>query len=167
MLNASLYLQSSTNSDQELYTEQQPGGNDMQMLIDSIPHLQAQIAQISAMLQNSSLPIHVRQTAEAQHQQLQMQLMQAQTLAGMLSAQAQMQTQGMAGGIPDFDFSSAGPGAANWPPQPMQTPMIQDTSDGAYQRLPVNNRRRNLKRDRPSEFLEIAEGGNKVSRFME
>lgn len=29
--------------------------------------------------------------------------------------------------------------------------------DSAYQRLPVNNRRRNLKRDRPSDFSEVTE----------
>jgi len=27
--------------------------------------------------------------------------------------------------------------------------------DSAYQRLPVNNRRKNLKRDRPEDFLEM------------
>ena len=44
----------------------------------------------------------------------------------------------------------------------------QGAQDSAYQRLPVNNRRKNLKRDRPSDFLEVG-GGNdpKVARYWE
>lgn len=41
--------------------------------------------------------------------------------------------------------------------------------DSAYQRLPVNNRRRNLKRDRPSDFVDLAgsEGDSKQARYYE
>ncbi|KAI9432614.1 hypothetical protein H4582DRAFT_2058495, partial [Lactarius indigo] len=58
-----------------------------QMIVDNIPQLQAQIQQISLMLQNSgALPAHVRQQTEMQRQQLQMQLAHAQTIAAALAA---------------------------------------------------------------------------------
>ena len=43
------------------------------------------------------------------------------------------------------------------------------SSDSAYQRLPVNNRRRALKRERPSDFVEVGGDGsaNKVARYWE
>ncbi|KNZ74509.1 hypothetical protein J132_06463 [Termitomyces sp. J132] len=91
--------------EQDFYSDQQPDLNmDMsQMVVDSIPQLQAQISQISLMLQNPSLP----------------------------------------------NQQSAG-------------------QDSAYQRLPLNNRRRNLKRERPSDFLEIGgETDNKMARYWE
>ncbi len=57
------------------------------MIVDNIPQLQAQIQQISLTLQNAGvLPVHVRQQAEMQHQQLQMQLAHAQTIAAALAA---------------------------------------------------------------------------------
>ena len=52
-------------------------------------------------------------------------------------------------------------------PFPNQQPAGQDS---AYQRLPLNNRRRQLKRDRPSDFLEIAgaeQGDAKQARYWE
>ncbi|KAF7370553.1 DWNN-domain-containing protein [Mycena sanguinolenta] len=41
--------------------------------------------------------------------------------------------------------------------------------DSAYQRLPVNNRRRVLKRDRPEDFFEVNGAGNesKQARYWE
>lgn len=150
-----------------------------QMIVDNIPQLQAQIQQISLMLQNSgALPAHVRQQTEMQRQQLQMQLAQAQTIAAALAA-AQ-------------SASAIGPGDMMMPmgmmpmmnqgfnvPQ-MQIPQQQSqqqsqqqpgNAESAYQRQPVNNRRRNIKRDRPSDFLEIAgpdaEKDSKVARYWE
>src|SRR5258708_22450836 len=58
-----------------------------QMNVDNIPKLQGEIQQISVTLQNAGvLPVHVRQQAEMQHQQLQMQLAHAQTIAAALAA---------------------------------------------------------------------------------
>ncbi|TFK39808.1 DWNN domain-containing protein [Crucibulum laeve] len=176
--------QSSTTSDQQqqqedqeqqdLYSDQQPDMSmDMAQIIESIPQLQAQISQISLMLQNPSLPNHVRHQTEMQHQQLQMQLQQAQTISAALAAAttyqqqqqaAQQQAQnavvsGMGYGMPGYQ-------QGNW----NQYAASQQTvnPDSAYQRLPVNNRRRNLKRDRPSDFLEIGgEHDPKVARYWE
>ncbi|GLB41936.1 putative DWNN [Lyophyllum shimeji] len=152
---------------QDIYSDQQPDlSMDMsQMVVDSIPQLQAQISQISLMLQNPSLPAQVRQATEMQHQQLQIQLQQAQTIATALAAastfqqqQQQVQSAAMGYGMPGYQ--------QNWTNQfPNQQPAGQDS---AYQRLPLNNRRRNLKRERPSDFLEIGgESDNKMPRYWE
>ncbi|KZT20096.1 DWNN-domain-containing protein [Neolentinus lepideus HHB14362 ss-1] len=153
--------------EQDVYSQQQPGGGmDMTQYIDS---LQAQIKQLTAILNNSALPNDVRQQTQMKYQELQMQLQEAHTFAAALAAatsiQQQLQSTGGAlpmPGFPQNDFSSG------WSaPYPAQQP---PTQDGAYQRLPINNRRRNLKRDRPSDFLEVA--GNedpeaKVPRYWE
>ncbi|RXW14454.1 hypothetical protein EST38_g11404 [Candolleomyces aberdarensis] len=69
----------------------------LQALLDSIPQLQASIAQISKMLQNPNLPANVRHQTEMQHQQLQMQLQVAQMMALAFSAyQQQQQPQALA-----------------------------------------------------------------------
>ncbi|TFK53422.1 DWNN-domain-containing protein [Heliocybe sulcata] len=153
--------------EQDVYSQQQPGsGMDMTQYIDS---LQAQIKQLSVILNNSALPNDVRQHTQMKYQELQMQLQEANTFAAALAAatslQQQLQSTGGTLPMPGFahnDFS------AGWPApfQAQQPP----TGDGAYQRLPVNNRRRNLKRDRPSDFLEVA--GNedpeaKIPRYWE
>jgi protein MPE1 len=39
--------------------------------------------------------------------------------------------------------------------------------DSAYQRLPLNNRRRNLKRERPSDFLDVSGESDKMPRYWE
>ncbi|KAG6831091.1 hypothetical protein H0H92_012768 [Tricholoma furcatifolium] len=151
---------STTTQEQDPYSDMDP-----QMVVDSIPQLQAQISQISLMLQNP-LPNQVRQATEMQHQQLQMQLQQAQAVAMALAAAStfQQQTQNGSGamGFGMQDFSQAA-----WPNTQFanQQPMGQDS---AYQRLPVNNRRRVMKRDRPSDFLEIGgEPDNKVPKYWE
>jgi protein MPE1 len=163
--------------EQDFYSDQQPGGNlDMsQMLVDNIPQLQAQISQISVMLQNPALPNQVRRTTEMQHQQLQMQLQQAQTIAAALAAassfqqqqqqaqqQQQQQQQNQAGG----PYYQKGEYTRQWNNQfASHQPDVQDS---AYQRLPVNNRRRNVKRERPSDFLEVGvDGEGKVPRYWE
>jgi protein MPE1 len=158
-----------------------------QMIVDNIPQLQAQIQQISLTLQNTgALPLHVRQQAEMQHHQLQMQLAQAQTIAAALAAaQTAMSTDMMMpmGMMPMMNQGFAGPQVQQQQQQSMQqqqqslqVPQQQQqqppgNADSAYQRQPVNNRRRNIKRDRPSDFLEVsgtdAERDNKVARFWE
>jgi len=151
--------------DQEYYSEQQPGGDigDMsQMIADTIPHIQAQISQIQIMLNNPSLPPQVRQQTQLKHQQLQLELQQAQVAAAMAAnfqqSAASMSFNNTQGYQQDF---------RQWTnPFPNQQPAGQDS---AYQRLPLNNRRRNLKRERPSDFLEIAgsESEAKMPRYWE
>ena len=159
------------DQDQDIYSDQQPGDMNMDMsqaIVDSIPQLQANIAQISKMLQNTNLPANVRQQTEAQYQQLQMQLQEAQMMALALTAfqqqqvqQAQAQAQAQA----QQQQLQQGSGMS-WTSQYISQ---QPGPDSAYQRLPVNNRRRNLKRDRPSDFLEVGGDGDnsKVPRYWE
>jgi len=155
------------------------------MVVDQLPQLQAQIVQISQALQNPNLPDHVRHQTELQHQHLQMQLTQAQTVQAALavaSFQHQQQQQAVAaqqaavaaaaaqnsavmggggggGGGGSGGFNSMG----NMGYGQMQT----NAGDSAYQRLPVNNRRRN-KRERPSDFFETTgPDGTKVPRYWE
>lgn len=149
-------------NDQDFYSEQ-PGGNmDMsKMIVESIPQLQASVAQLSVMLQNPSLPNQLRQTTQMQYQELQMQLQQAQNVAATLAMatgfqqqqvqqqqqqQQQQHSQAMNNAFQQQNWNN---GFVN------QQPTAQDS---AYQRLPVNNRR-HLKRDRPSDFLEIGGSG--------
>ncbi|KZT09993.1 DWNN-domain-containing protein [Laetiporus sulphureus 93-53] len=153
--------------DQEYY-EQQPG-NELdvsQIIAETIPQLQAQISQIQIMLNNPSLPPQVRRQTQMKHQQLQMELQQAQVVAMAASFQpaaaaaAAMPFNNMQGFQQDFH-----PGA--WTSSfPNQQPASQDS---AYQRLPLNNRRRNLKRERPSDFLEVggSEQDAKIPRYWE
>ncbi|KAI0073516.1 DWNN-domain-containing protein [Panus rudis PR-1116 ss-1] len=179
--------------DQEYYSDQQPGGemDTLQMVADSIPHIQAQIQQVTIMLNNPSLPLQVRQQTEMKHAQLQMELQQAQMAAALIQAgtaaaaynmnnmnpmnmppqQPQMPYGVGAGGM---GMQMPGPGApamqqqqGNWTnPFSNQQPAGQDS---AYQRLPLNNRRRNMKRERPSDFLEVAGEAHdaKVPRYWE
>jgi protein MPE1 len=164
-----------------------------QMIVDSIPQLQAQIQQISLALQSSgtrSLPTHVRQQTEMQHQQLQMQLAHAQTIAAALAAaQSGMGAAEMMmpmGMMPLMNQGFAGP-QMQIPPSQQQSQQQQQQqqqqqnqqqqqqlpggADSAYQRQPVNSRRRNVKRERPSDFLEVggpdADRDNKVARYWE
>lgn len=144
------------------------------MLVDNIPQLQAQINQITIMLQNPSIPPQVRQMTEMQHHQLKIQLQQAQTISAALAAAATFQHQQMqqvqqvnaGGGMNGMNYNMHA--QQGWTNQfSNQQPAGQDS---AYQRLPLNNRRRNLKRERPSDFLEVgadAYGEPKVPRYWE
>ncbi|KAF8967620.1 DWNN domain-containing protein [Flammula alnicola] len=143
--------------EQDIYSEQQPDLNiDMsQMLVDQIPQIQAQISQISQALQNPNLPNQVRHQTEMQYQQLQIQLSQAQAISAALavaSFQQQQQQQAVAAqNVANMGFSGMGgyQQQMSWNQyagQQQQPP----GQDSAYQRLPINNRRRNLKRERPS-----------------
>ncbi|KAF8159459.1 DWNN domain-containing protein [Crassisporium funariophilum] len=164
----------STTGEQDIYSDQQPDMNvDMsQMLVDQIPQLQAQITQISQMLQNPNLPDHVRHQTEMQYQQLQIQLNQAQAISAAFAVasyqhQHQQAVQNGGGG-------AIGYGMQNYQQQQMgqwnnqfsnQQPAGQES---AYQRLPVNNRRRPLKRDRPQDFFETTgPDGTKLPRYWE
>ena len=77
-------------SDDSFYTEQQPGVDaDMDalhMAVESIPDIQAQINQVTIMLNNPTLSMPVRQQTEMKHAQLQMELQQAQMAAALIQA---------------------------------------------------------------------------------
>lgn len=146
-----------------------------QMLVDQIPQLQAQATQLYQMLQNTNLPDHVRHQTEMHHQQLQIQLSQAQAISAALAVanfQQQQAAQNVANSTMGFNmqggFQQQQMGQWNNSNQfsNQQQPAGQDS---AYQRLPVNNnRRRNLKRDRPTEFFETtAPDGTKIPRYWE
>ncbi|KAF5361977.1 hypothetical protein D9756_002345 [Leucocoprinus leucothites] len=163
------------SGEQDIYSDTQPDPTlaDMNQIVENIPQLQAQINQLSAMLQNPSLPSQVRMQTEMQYSEVQYQLNNAQTFAAALAAATSLQQQvtaaanfnvnnmnmgatmggmGMNGGV---GGSSGGTFQAQQQPGP----------DSAYQRLPVNNRRKNLKRERPSDFLEV--GGEDKRRHWE
>ncbi|KAF7356548.1 hypothetical protein MVEN_00988500 [Mycena venus] len=147
------------NEEQDFY-DQQANMDMSKMVADSIPQLQAQIAQISAMLQNPALPQQVRHNTQIQHQQLQMQLAQAQEMANVIAIAGfqQQQMNNVAGMMQGYN--QAGWANNGFPQQAGQ--------DSAYQRLPVNNRRRVLKRDRPTDFFEVSgENESKVPRYWE
>ncbi|KAF8809466.1 DWNN-domain-containing protein [Phlegmacium glaucopus] len=168
-----------TMGEQDIYSEQQPDLNmDMsQMLVDQIPQLQAQITQISQMLQNANLPNHVRHQTEMHHQQLQIQLSQAQAISAALAVatfqqQQQQAAQNVANNAMGFGMQGGGfqQQMGQWNNNNNQFSNQQQPAgqDSAYQRLPVNNRRRNLKRDRPTEFFETtAPDGTKIPRYWE
>ena len=160
------------NPVEQLMKEQLGIPSEMQqMLTESIPQFQAQIQQLSLMLQNPSLPPAVRQSTEFQYQQLQHQLHQAHTFAALTAevqavAQAAQQQATFQQGLM-AQQQQQNEYQAQWANQfSNQQPAGQDS---AYQRLPVNNRRRNVKRERPSDFLEIGGGEtqSKMPRFWE
>ena len=162
--------------DHDIYSENQPDLNlDMsQMVVDQIPQLQAQIAQISQALQNPNLPDHVRHQTDMQHHHLQIQLTHAQTVQAALavaSYQQQQQQQVVAAqqaaAAAVAAQNNAVMGGFNSMGGMGYNQMQANPADSAYQRLPVNNRRRN-KRDRPSDFFETAgPDGTKVPRYWE
>lgn len=138
-----------------------------QIIVDSIPQLQAQIMQISVMLQNPNLPAQVRQTTEMQYGGLQMQLQQAQAVGVALEYQQQqvMQQQQMQMQHQHNQQHNQQQQGQKWTnPYAGQAPAGVDS---AYQRLPMNNRRKNLKRDRPSDFLDVGEREDKMPRYWE
>ncbi|KZS94307.1 DWNN-domain-containing protein [Sistotremastrum niveocremeum HHB9708] len=180
-----------TPEEQE-YSEEQPGG-PLEAFPQSnqpgyqegmsLEQLQAEIQQLQAMLSNHNLPLHIRNQTQMQLQQKQVMFAQAQTMAALLTqvqAQAQIPQQSMFGmpdpfggvmGMPQQQmypaFNNYGQNGAykqpNWADHQNMGP------ESPYQRLPVNPRRRHLKRDRPSDFLEV--GGqsmeNKFPRYWE
>ncbi|KXN87414.1 hypothetical protein AN958_08845 [Leucoagaricus sp. SymC.cos] len=163
------------SGEQDIYSDTQPDPTlaDMNQVVESIPQLQAQINQLSTMLQNPSLPNQVRMQTEMQYQQVQFQLNNAQTFAAALAAATSLQQQVAAAAnfnMNNMDMGNAmggmgmtsGVGGSTGGAYPNQQ---QAGPDSAYQRLPVNNRRKNLKRERPSDFLEV--GGEDKRRHWE
>lgn len=142
----------------------------MNQIVESIPQLQAQISQLSAMLQNPSLPSQVRMQTEMQYSQVQYQLNNAQAFTVALAAATSFQQQAAVAASYDYNMDMGAAmgdmtgGIGGSTGSTYQTPP-QPGPDSAYQRLPVNNRRKNLKRERPSDFLEV--GGEEQRRHWE
>ena len=173
-----LPAESSSAQDQE-YSDQQPGNevsSDEQPQFPDVPQLQAQIAQLSVMLQSSTLPPNVRQTTQMQLQHLQAQVQQAQMVMAVAASMSNPNP-GMMGMLPyqDDGFSGYSGGAGpnykrgeyrpTWTnPFPNQQPAGVES---AYQRLPVNNRRRNMHRDRPSDFYEVDGSKGNIASYWE
>ncbi|KAF9784897.1 DWNN domain-containing protein [Thelephora terrestris] len=143
------------------------------ILNEGIPQLQAQIAQLSKMLQNPSLPPQARHPTEYQLNQLQGQLTQAQAVTAFAAAASTLQQQAQQQQAQQQQQQQIQQQQQQQAQAQQQQQMAMAMANGmgmdsAYQRLPVNNRRKNLKRDRPSDFLEVG-GGNdpKVARYWE
>ena len=160
--------------------QSQPGYQENQ----SLEQIQAEISQLQTMLSNPKLPAYARQQASMQLIQKQTLLNQAQTMSMLLTQAAAEASMNMSlampipmmqpmmpmfnpmfaggmnygGGPPQQNMNmnhgqtQASSGWRNSPSQQQQTPDL----DSAYQRLPVNNRRKVVKRDRPSDFVEVS-----------
>jgi len=175
-----LVAESSITQDQE-YSDQQPGNEttlDQEPQFPDIPQLQAQIAQLTVMLQNPTLPPNVRQTTQMQFQHLQAQVQQAQMVIAVAATMSNPNP-GMIGMLPYQDDNNyaggynggVGPNYKRGEYRPTWTnpfPNQQPAGvESAYQRLPVNNRRRNMHRDRPSDFYEVAGGQGNIASYWE
>nr|GAT45681.1 predicted protein [Mycena chlorophos] len=148
------------------------GSLDLSKLMnETIPQVQAQIAQLNTVLQSTTLPHQVRQNTELQYQQLHVQLLQMQEMVAFMQmnggmGMGMMNGAMMNGGMMQGFGQGFGGFGQQMPMQPVQQQGLQQ--DSAYQRLPVNNRRRPLKRDRPQDFLEVGgENESKVARYYE
>jgi protein MPE1 len=154
--------------------ENMEGFEEMSQIIDNIPQLQISIQQLSISLQNPNLPPQVRQATEMQLNQMQMELGQAMSVQAAMEAAKVMQQQFggamMQGMQATVGGNWTGMGNAGQFGNGIGQQGGQATQDGPYQRLPVNNRRRGLKRERPSDFLEVGgdgQGDGKTARYWE
>jgi protein MPE1 len=175
------------DEEQDIYSDNQPGSGDItveiQTAIDTIPQLQADISQLKKMLQNPNLPADVRHQTEMQHEEYQVRLGELQLMVMTMTALQQQQQQQLqqvaqqAAAAQQQAVMAAGGGGAgygggyggqnqSWTSQYISQ---QPGPDSAYQRLPVGNRRRGVKRERPSEFVEVAGDGDpaKMPRYWE
>lgn len=121
-------------------------------------------------LQNPSLPLPVRQTTQMKLQQLQAEVQQAQMVMAVAASMSQANAAMMSNmTYQDDSYNAYNPGMGNaykpnWTnPFPNQQPA---GAESAYQRLPVNNRRR-VHHNRPSDFYEVAGGGGNVASYWE
>ncbi|KAF7308823.1 hypothetical protein MKEN_01082100 [Mycena kentingensis (nom. inval.)] len=146
--------------------ESYDGSMDMsKMMNETIPQLQAQIAQLSSVLQGTSLPNHVRRNTEMQYQQLAMQLAQMQELVAFVQMQGGMQ-QMQGGGVSAAAMMQMGGfNMGQW----NGSGFGQQQQGGQYanNNNNRNNVRRPLKRDRPADFLDVSgENEAKMGRYM-
>lgn len=132
---------------------------ELQMQLNQAQAFAALASDMSAAVQqnlmqfNEDVQAQQLQQEQQQHHQMQMQMQMhsANPNAG--------QGQWMGGGNMNMGMGGGNPFASQQPAGP----------DSAYQRLPVNARRRGNKRERPSDFLEIGGGDapTKMPRFWE
>jgi protein MPE1 len=136
--------------------EKQPGYKENQ----TFDQIHAEIQQLQTMLSNPKLPMHIRNSASMQLMQKQTLLNQAQTMSTFIS-QAQAAA-AMEGALRQAMYSQP---QANYAAQPgysqggwinPETQINQSHTDSPYQRLPINQRRKYMKRERPSDFVEIS-----------
>jgi len=128
----------------------------------SFDQIQAEIQQLQTMLSNPKLPMHIRNSASMQLMQKQTLLTQAQTMSTFIS-QAQAAA-AMEGAMMQAMYSQS---QMNYGAQQgfnqqggwinPETQINQSHTDSPYQRLPINQRRKYMKRDRPSDFVEVSE----------
>lgn len=137
--------------------EKQPGYKENQ----TFAQIHAEIQQLQTMLSNPKLPMHIRNSASMQLLQKQTLLSQAQTMSTFIS-QAQAAA-AMEGALRQAMYSQP---QANYAIQSgysqggawinPETQINQSHTDSPYQRLPINQRRKYMKRERPSDFVEVS-----------
>jgi len=120
--------------------------------------LQAEINQLQTMLSNPKLPMHIRNSASMQLMQKQTLLNQAQTMSTFIS-QAQ-QAAAMEAAMTQAMYNQANMNYGNQQGNPAawinpDTQINQSHVDSPYQRLPINQRKKYMRRDRPSDFVEV------------
>jgi protein MPE1 len=131
----------------------------------SFDQIQAEIQQLQTMLSNPKLPMHIRNSASMQLMQKQTLLNQAQTMSTFIS-QAQ-QAVAMEGAMMQAMYNQQqqqqqqmnygnqqGRTQGGWINP--DTQVNQSHTDSPYQRLPINQRRKYMRRDRPSDFVEVS-----------
>jgi len=162
--------------DPEFTFDAQPGGNPIPTTSfnpaeSEITQIQAQLAQLIIMLQTPQLAPPMRMQLQLQFQDLTMRLNQLQMSALYSSGptntymnQNPTMMSGMGGTVYGINASTngnVGSGYVNY-----QNPGLMNDAESPYQRLPVNNRRRVQKRDRPEDFLDL-NSGQKIARYYE
>ncbi|EJD47924.1 DWNN-domain-containing protein [Auricularia subglabra TFB-10046 SS5] len=169
----------------DIYSNE-PTPEQQQQLFPEPAQIQAQIDQVHTMLKNPSLSQQARMQLQMQLPHLTGQLERARMVATLAEAALASASASYGMNVPPMNMGGMGMGMGGYGggmmPQPGWNPneyRPQWTNpfpnqqpagiDSAYQRLPVNNRRRGLKRDRPSDFLEVGGDGpaNKVARYWE
>ncbi|KAH8832965.1 DWNN-domain-containing protein [Flagelloscypha sp. PMI_526] len=127
-----------------------PGLDKMQAMVANIPQLRLQIQQLEPMRNNMSLPKATRENTEMKYQNLQMELQNAQSVAVSLAMIEQQQAQ-----IMQMQQMGAVVGVGGG---------LGGMAMGVQQRKPVMPTTiRNVKGQRPADFLEIGRSGGQGS----
>ncbi|KAH7098232.1 DWNN-domain-containing protein [Auriculariales sp. MPI-PUGE-AT-0066] len=181
--------QAAVSSDIYSQDDSSAGFGNQQQTFPEPAQIQARLDQVHAMLRNPSLGHQARMQIQNQLNQLNRELEQANMIHSLAQAALAIEAANAGGGamngMPPQGMNHMMP-----PPMmhggfgaPMGDPMMNGgmmngsqftnqqpaASDSAYQRLPVNNRRRAVKRERPSDFVEVGGDGpaSKVARYWE
>jgi len=166
-------------ADPEVSFDRQPGGpNDAGQQVTSgepdkesgykenqtFAQIQAEIQQLQTMLSNPKLPMHIRNSASMQLMQKQTLLTQAQTMSTFISqTQAAVAMEGamMQAMYNQSQMNYNGNNQQGYNQQNgwinPETQINQSHTDSPYQRLPINQRKKYMKRDRPSDFVEVGQ----------